>query len=199
MKKKSSAAVELDLTKVKYHPLDKSRWKDFESLFGERGACGGCWCMAWRLRSSDFEKQKGASNKSLIKKIIYANEEPGILAYYDGKAIGWCAAAPREMYIRLERSKVLMRIDDKPVWSVSCFFIQKEYRRQGLTTELIKAAIEFCKSKGAKIIEAYPVVPYSEDIPASFAWTGIPSSFEKAGFKEAARRSRTRPVMRYYI
>ena len=155
--------------------------------------------MAWRLKNSDFQKQKGEDNKNSIRKIIYSNEEPGILAYYENMAVGWCAVAPREKYIRLEKSKVLQRIDDKPVRSVSCFFVAKEFRRKGVSTELLKAAIEFCKSKGAKIIEAYPVVPYSENIPASFAWTGIPSAFEKAGFKEAARRSRTRPIMRYYI
>lgn len=198
MKKVSSASI-FDSAKLSYHPLDKSGWKDFEKLFGERGACGGCWCMAWRLKNSDFQKQKGEDNKNSIRKIIYSNEEPGILAYYENMAVGWCAVAPREKYIRLEKSKVLQRIDDKPVRSVSCFFVAKEFRRKGVSTELLKAAIEFCKSKGAKIIEAYPVVPYSENIPASFAWTGIPSAFEKAGFKEAARRSRTRPIMRYYI
>jgi len=198
MKKVSSASI-FDSAKLSYHPLDKSGWKDFEKLFGERGACGGCWCMAWRLKNSDFQKQKGEDNKNSIRKIIYSNEEPGILAYYENMAVGWCAVAPREKYIRLEKSKVLQRIDDKPVRSVSCFFVAKEFRRKGVSTELLKAAIEFCKSKGAKIIEAYPVVPYSENIPASFAWTGIPSAFEKAGFKEALRRSRTRPIMRYYI
>ena len=198
MKKVSSASI-FDSAKLSYHPLDKSGWKDFEKLFGERGACGGCWCMAWRLKNSDFQKQKGEDNKNSIRKIIYSNEEPGILAYYENMAVGWCAVAPREKYIRLEKSKVLQRIDDKPVWSVSCFFIAKEFRRRGVSTGILKAAIEFCKSMGAKIIEAYPVVPYSENIPASFAWTGIPSAFEKAGFKEALRRSRTRPIMRYYI
>lgn len=184
---------------ITFRALTMERWKDLEKLFGERGACGGCWCMAWRLKRADFKKQSGNGNKKSLKILVKANEPLGILAYNGKEAIGWCSVSPREKFIRLENSKVLKRIDDKPVWSVSCLFINKRFRRQGISTELLKAAIKYCKSKGAKIIEAYPTVPYSANIPAAFAWTGFPTSFEKAGFKEAARRSRTRPIMRYYI
>ncbi|MCL5028576.1 MAG: GNAT family N-acetyltransferase [Bacteroidetes bacterium] len=196
---KSIDIITIDKSKLSFHPLEKSRWKDFEKLFGERGACGGCWCMSWRLKRSEFQKQSGEGNKKAIKKLVNTNETIGILAYYDDEPIGWCAAAPREKYIRLENSKVLKRIDDKPVWSITCFFIDKKFRRQGISTELIKAVIKFCKSKGVKVIEAYPTVPYADNIPAAFAWTGFPSAFEKAGFVEVERRSRTRPMMRYFI
>jgi GNAT superfamily N-acetyltransferase len=188
-----------DLSNLKCFPLEKSRWKDFEELFGERGACGGCWCMAWRIKPKDFDKQKGAGNKKAIKKIVYKNETPGIIGYVDGKPVGWCAVAPREKFIRLENSRVLQKIDEKPVWSITCFFIAKPYRRQGLSTELLKGVIKFCKKKKVKILEAYPAEPYSDNIPAAFAWTGIPSAFTKAGFKVAARRSPKRPIMRYYL
>ncbi len=191
--------ITIDRNKLSFHPLEKSRWKDFENLFGERGACGGCWCMSWRLKRSEFKKQSGDGNKKAIKKLVNANEATGILAYYNDEPVGWCAVAPREQYIRLENSKTLKRVDDKPVWSITCFFIDKKYRRKGISIELIKAVIKFCKSNGVKIIEAYPTVPYAEDIPAAFAWTGIPSAFEKAGFVEVERRSRTRPMMRYLL
>ncbi len=196
---KSSEKLIVDKKNLSFHPLEKLRWKDFEKLFGERGACGGCWCMAWRLKRSEFKVQSGEGNKRAMKKLVNANETIGILAYYNDEPIGWCAVAPREEYVRLESSKVLKRIDEKPVWSITCFFIDKKFRRQGISTELIKAAIIFCKSKGAKIIEAYPTVPYADNIPAAFAWTGIPSAFDKAGFVEVERRSRTRPMMRYFI
>lgn len=197
--KKSSDLLTIDKKNLSFHPLEKSRWKDFEKLFGERGACGGCWCMSWRLKRSEFQKQSGDGNKKSMKKLVNTNETIGILAYYDDESIGWCAVAPREQYIRLENSKVLKRIDDKPVWSITCFFIDKKFRRQGISTELIKAVIKFCKSKGVEVIEAYPTVPYADNIPAAFAWTGIPSAFEKAGFVEVERRSRTRPIMRYFL
>jgi GNAT superfamily N-acetyltransferase len=183
----------------KFHPVNKNRWKDIEELFGERGACGGCWCMSWRLKPKDFEKQKGLGNKKAFKKIIYKNEAPGIIAYINGKPAGWCSVAAREKFIRLENSKVLAKVDDEPVWAITCFFIAKAFRKQGLSSELLKGVIDFCKKKKVKILEAYPVEPYSKNIPAAFAWTGIPSAFEKVGFKVVEWRSPKRPIMRYYL
>ena len=184
---------------LKIYPLGHTRWEEFEFLFGPRGACGGCWCMSWRLKKSEFELGKGEPNKNTMKDIVYRNEPAGVLAYVDGKPIGWCAVAPREVYKRLESSRVFKRIDDKPVWSITCLFIAKSFRRKGISTELIKGAIEYAKSNGAKIVEAYPVVPYSNNVPDAFLWTGIPASFKAAGFIEAARRSKGKPLMRYYV
>jgi hypothetical protein len=91
---------------LKIYSLDSTRWKDFELLFGERGACGGCWCMAWRLKKSEFELGKGEPNKFSMKSIVYNHEPAGVLAYVDDKPIGWCAVAPREVYKRLESKNV---------------------------------------------------------------------------------------------
>jgi len=186
-------------SKFNFYPVTKHNWKDFETLFGEKGACGGCWCMSWLLTKKEFDANKGAGNKKKMKKLIDSDTKPGILAYFKNEPVGWCSVAPREKYIRLEKSRVLQKIDDNLVWSVPCFFIKKEFRRKSLSTEILKAAIEFCRSKGAKIIEGYPAEPYSDNIPAAFAWIGFPSTFLKAGFKEAVRRSKTRPIMRYSI
>ena len=195
--------------KITVKPLSGSTWKDFENLFGERGACGGCWCMAWRLSASDFEKKKGTGNKKAMKSLVKKKEQIGLIGYLGKQPVGWCSVAPREKFIRLENSRVLKKIDDSPVWSISCFFIDKKFRRMGLSSELLKGVIEFCKKMNRKksikpgdkihILEGYPSVPYDKNIPAAFAWTGIPSAFEKAGFTEAARRSKSRPIMRYYL
>ncbi|HEY8888789.1 MAG TPA: GNAT family N-acetyltransferase [Clostridium sp.] len=184
---------------IDIYTLDITRWKDFETLFGERGACGGCWCMSWRLRKSEFEKQKGTMNKEAMKRLVEQNESIGVLAYIGRDVIGWCAVAPREVYLRLEKSRVLKRIDDEPVWSISCLFITKAYRRKGISALLIKGAINYCKTNGATIIEAYPVVPYSSKVPDAFMWKGMPTTFEKVGFVVAERRSNSKPIMRYYL
>lgn len=184
---------------LKIFSLDSTRWEDFELLFGERGACGGCWCMSWRLKKSEFELGKGEPNKYSMKDIVYRSKPAGVLAYVGDIPIGWCAVAPREVYKRLEGSRVLKRIDDKPVWSISCLFIAKVFRRKGISTELIKGAIEYAKLNGANIVEAYPVVPYDNDVPDAFLWTGVPAVFEAAGFTEVKRRSKWKLMMRYYI
>lgn len=187
------------LPALEFHPLTPERWKDLEALFGEQGACGGCWCMWWRLKRSQFEKQKGEGNKRALKKIVDSGEIPGLLAYTNGQPIAWCSVAPRESYSVLERSRTLKRIDDQPVWSVVCFFVAKPFRRKGVTVKLLRAAIEYAKEKGARIVEGYPVEPKKTKMSDTFAFTGLASAFHKAGFVEVLRRSETRPIMRYFI
>jgi len=188
--------MSLDLT---FHPLTSDHWPALEKLFGKHGASGGCWCMWWRLKRSDFLKQRGEKNKETFKRIVDSGEVPGILVYAGGRPIGWCSVASREFYPALESSRVLKRIDDKPVWSIVCFFVAKQFRRKGVTIALLKAAIEHVKRQGGKIIEGYPVEPKKVKTPDAFAFTGLASAFRKAGFVEILRRSETRPIMRYLV
>ena len=182
--------------RLAFHPLTPERWPDLEALFGQRGACGGCWCMWWRLTRAEFEKKKGQANRRAFRKIVGAGEEPGILAYAGDEPIGWCAIAPRQTYPSLNRSRILKPVDEAPVWSITCFFIARPYRRRGVSIKLIDAAVRYARTRGAKIIEGYPVAPRKGSIPDAFAWTGLPAAFEKAGFREVLRRSPTRPIMR---
>lgn len=181
---------------ISFKPVTRSRWADLEKLFGERGACGGCWCMFWRVPRNQFEAQKGAGNRQAFKKIVEANRRPGILAYKGKEVIGWCAVAPRAEYVALERSRILKPVDDQPVWSISCLFVKKPYRRKGVSAELLRAAADFAIRRGAKIVEGYPTEPNSEKMADPFLWHGVFSAFIAAGFKEVLRRSETRPIMR---
>ncbi len=185
--------------RLECHPLTPDRWMDFETLFGERGACGGCWCMLWRLSRSTFERQKGTKNKQAMLGLIQAGETPGLLGYVAGEPVAWCAIAPRVQYPGLSRSRVLKPVDDQPVWSVSCFFVRKDQRNRGLTVQLLKAAVDFVRRQGGQIVEGYPVEPKSDEMPPVFAWTGIRSAFVAAGFQECARHSPGRPIMRCVI
>ena len=178
------------------HALTPDRWPALEKLFGSRGACGGCWCMLWRLPRARFVKQKGARNKAAFRRIVASGPPPGLIGYSRGEPVAWCALAPREDYPALDRSRILKRVDDRPVWSVSCLFIHRRFRRAGLATRMIEAARDYARARGAAILEGYPVEPKSGKTPDIFAWTGIASSFSKTGFTEVARRSPTRPIMR---
>ena len=188
-----------DENNLKFFPISTKRWMDFEIIMGEKGGCGGCWCTSWRQMPAEFKKNKGAVNKELFKSVVEKNKLCGVLAYYKNEPIAWCAIAPREDFIKLNNSKVLKKIDDNPVYSITCFFIIKKFRRMGVSVNLLKGVIKICEKKGIKIIEGYPVHPYSKNIPSAFAWTGIYSAFMKAGFIIAAERSKSRPVLRYYI
>jgi len=185
--------------KLQFHPLTKKRWSDFETLFGIKGACGGCWCMLWRLTRREVEQQKGEANRQAMKTIVASGKIPGLLAYCEKQPAAWCSVAPRESFPALERSRVLKKIDDEPVWSISCFFIHKDFRKQNLSVRLLEAAVDHVKNQGGKIVEGYPVEPNKGKTADVFAWTGLASFFKKAGFAECARRSETRPIMRFII
>jgi len=189
---------QISTSDLEFHPLTPERWQDLEMLFGEHGACDGCWCMWWRLKRSQFNEQKGEENKKALKKIVDSGEAPGIMAYADGQPVAWCSIAPRESYSALERSRTLKRIDEEPVWSVVCFFVAKPFRGKGITVALLRGAVEYAKEHGAKIVEGYPVEP-KKPMPAAFLFTGVASVFRKAGFVEVLRRSETRPIMRYFV
>jgi GNAT superfamily N-acetyltransferase len=193
----TAMAKQTKLNSLAFHPAGASHWSDIEELFGERGACGGCWCMFWRAPRRDFEMGKGAGNKRALKKIVTSGREPGIIAYSGKEPVGWCAVAPREEYVALERSRVLKPVDEKPVWSISCLFIKKSYRRKGVSAHLLRAAVEFAGSRGATVVEGYPVEPSMPGMPDAFLWHGVPSAFRAAGFSEVLRRSKSRPIMRF--
>jgi len=182
---------------LKIVPLTPSRWKDFESLFGPRGACAGCWCMEPRQTRAEWERLKGDKNRRAMKRLVEkGTRPPGLLAYVGREPVGWISIEPRDVFSKLERSRVLAPVDDKPVWSIVCFFVDKRYRRQGLSVALIKGAVDYARKKGARIVEGYPVEPKKDNVAPIFVFTGLAPAYRKAGFKEVARRSETRPIMR---
>lgn len=185
----------MPIKKLQFHPATADRWKDLEQLFGERGACGGCWCMSWRLSPSEFNAGKGAENKAKLHRLVRRPVAPGVLAYSGDECIGWVAVAPRDEFPKLERSRVWKRIDDEEVWSITCLFVKKEYRNQGVSEKLIDAAAKFARENGARIVEGYPQ-DIKNRLPDAFVWTGLAPAFEAAGFDVAARRSKTKPLMR---
>lgn len=181
---------------VTVRPATAERWPDFEALMGERGGCGGCWCMVWRLQRKDFEAQVGAGNRAAMKALFDAGAEPGLIAYDGDLPVGWCSIAPRAAFPRLERSRVLKPVDDEAVWSLSCFLIRKSHRNRGISRALLEAAGAFVEARGGGILEGYPIDPKTTPYPAIYAWTGLASAFRAAGFEEVLRRSETRPILR---
>ena len=159
--------------------------------------------MWWRMKRSEFERQKGEGNRRAFKELVAKGQTTGILAYLmtsDGEIpVGWCAVAPRQDFSALERSRILKRVDDQPVWSVTCFFVSRKHRRHGLTKDLLRAAVDYAAQNGAKIVEGYPVEPKKDKVADVFVYTGLASAFLEAGFVEVLRRSETRPIMRFMI
>ncbi|HEX7567102.1 MAG TPA: GNAT family N-acetyltransferase [Anaerolineaceae bacterium] len=180
------------------YPLTSDRLPGLEALFGAHGAFGGCWCMFFRLSNKDWGAQSGEERKAGLHRIVDSGTAPGLLAYDGEKPVGWISLGPRPDFKRLERSRTAKPIDDQPVWSVVCFFVEKSYRRKGLTVALLKAGIDFARQHGAVIVEGYPV-DAAGDKPDPWVYQGLVGAFKKAGFIEAGRHLENRPIMRYYM
>jgi GNAT superfamily N-acetyltransferase len=180
---------------LEVHPVTPDRWDDLVALAGERGFSSGCWCMWWRVTSKEFEERHGAGLRQDLQDLVAAGPEPGVLAYVDGEPAGWVAVAPREEYPRLNRSPKLRRVDDQPVWSITCFTIGRRQRRQGVAAALLDAAVDFARQRGAEVVEAYPIDTAGEKRSSADLYTGTLAMFERAGFEEVARRS-GRPIVR---
>jgi GNAT superfamily N-acetyltransferase len=191
MTKKRTASSDVEI-----HPLTAERWPDLERLFGPRGAYGGCWCMYWRIARTEFKEGQGARNRRALRRIVESGDVPGVLAYRDGEAVGWCSIAPRAEFASLNRSRTLKPLDDRPVWSIVCFFVHPKHRGEGLVGELIEGAVEWARSRGATTIEGYPTVPRSRTLPPVSSYMGLPVHFERAGFTESARPSPAKAIVR---
>jgi GNAT superfamily N-acetyltransferase len=185
-------------TEFSFKPIKRNLWTDFEELFGSNGACAGCWCMYWKLRGKAFDEVRGFETRQMHKSIVDSGTVTGLLAYLHGEVVGWIAVEPREAYERLAHSRTLKPVDDQPVWSVTCFYVAKKFRRTGISVELLKAAVEHVRKQGGRIVEGYPV-DTQKDMPAPFIYTGTVSAFRQAGFQEVARRAPTRPIFRLFI
>jgi len=183
-------------SRIDIRPVTPGRWDDLAELFGPRGACAGCWCMYFRLSRAEFDRRQGASNRRALRRLVSAGRVPGLIAYVDGVPAGWLALARREEYPLLSRSRILQPVDDRPVWSVVCFFVARPYRRRGLTVALLRQAAAFAERRGARCLEGYPIDPAKGAPADTFAYHGLAPAFRAAGFREVARRSPTRPIMR---
>jgi GNAT superfamily N-acetyltransferase len=184
---------------LRFLPLTPARWPDLEALFGPRGACAGCWCMWWRRSRAAWRRGKGAGNRRAFRRLVVAGRVPGVLAYAGRDPVGWCAVAPRTDYPALARSRILRPVDERPVWSITCLFVARPWRRRGVSTALLEAAARLARRRGARIVEGYPTDTGSRPTADTFVFTGLASAFERAGFVEVLRRSRTRPIMRRQV
>jgi GNAT superfamily N-acetyltransferase len=143
--------------KLAVRPLTPERWRDLVALFGPSGACAGCWCTWWRLSKAEFDVGKAGANRRREERYVRAGNVPGLLAYARGEPVGWVAIEPRSAFPRLARSRTLAPVDERPVWSITCFFVARPHRGKGVTRALIEAAVSYARSRRAELVEAYPV------------------------------------------
>lgn len=162
-------------------------WDDFVALFESRGGPDYCWCMAWR--ATPAERESKSKRRAGMRRRVREGVPVGLLGYVDDEPVAWCSVAPRDTYRPLGGPE---EDEDEKVWSITCFFVTRDLRRNGVMAALIESAAEHARGNGATVLEAYPVDP---DSP-SYRFMGFVSVFEKAGFGEVGSAGTRRHVMR---
>ncbi len=183
--------------RLEIRPLTKDRWDDLVELFSRPGGSivRGCWCMYYRKSGSSAGPSSAEGNRRAMRSLVDAGRVPGLLAYRDGRPVGWVSLGPREDYARLKRSPVMNPVDDRPVWSIVCFFVDRHERGLGVAEALLRAAVAHARANGVRLLEAYRVDKPERSHP-DFVFFGAKRMYDRAGFKEVARRTPNRPVVR---
>ena len=187
--------------KLTVRPLTPERWPDLEALFNAKGCsvARGCWCMFYRRSGARGQLPKGTTesqaNRAELKALVDSGEPPGLIGYHGKVPVGWVSIGPRDDYAKLRRSPLMKPVDDLPVWSIICFVVPSQYRRQGVARSLLDGAIAYAKKRGATLLEAYPVDKPDRSSDDAM-WFGAKSMYDAAGFKEVARRKTNRPIVR---
>ncbi len=185
---------------LKCRKLTRRDWPHIERLFGPRGACGGCWCMFWRVRKAgaEWKKRVGDPNKRAFRRLVEAGRVRGCIAFAGREPVGWVSFGPKLEFAYFERSRSIPASDDARDWCVSCFYIPAAWRGNGVATELLAAAVDAARRAGARTIEGYPLVPRKagEKAPAAFAWTGVPALYERCHFDRAPNPAAAKIIYR---
>jgi GNAT superfamily N-acetyltransferase len=184
---------------TRFEELRPDLWSDVERLFGPNGACGGCWCMWWRKETpGPWKEFKGVKAKETFKNLVQMSKAHGMLAFAGEEPVGWCSFGPRRDFPSLEKVRAYKRDDTADVWSINCFFIHHKWRGKGLTRGLLRAAVETVKTRGVKVIEAYPVTTTKDGrrLGAMMAYTGPLKIFEELGFKTVQATNPLKPLVR---
>lgn len=163
-------------------PATAERWPDVEVLLGgdeERG----CWCQAWRGSATGYGTSRPGARREALRAQLDDPVPPGFIAYLEGEPVGWCGVSVRTRTPRLVRSRTIPAIDDRPVWAIGCFRVRVGYRRRGVAERLLGAVVDAARAARAPGVEAYPIDPGGQRIDVGFAFVGIASMFDRAGFR----------------
>jgi GNAT superfamily N-acetyltransferase len=187
-------------------PANQASWADLAAIFGTSDP-GRCQCqrrkvVGWIWRDSTQQERTAMLREQTACGDPSAPTTSGLVAYVDGEPAGWVAVEPRIAYPKLRTTPVPWRgrdedKDDDGVWAVTCFVVRKGYRGRGLTYPLAEATIEFAHERGARALEAYPMITQAGKV---ITWgelhVGARQVFEDAGFKEVSHPTLRRVVMR---
>ena len=192
-----------DLPGLVIRPANEASCDELRALLS--GEAKDCLCQRYRLeRGESFGRQPIEERAARLRDQTNcgdpAGPTTGLVAYLEGEPVGWCAVAPRSSYGGLVRNanqtawrgRQEDRTDDS-IWAVTCLFVSKPHRGQGISAALAGAAVDYARAGGARVVEAYPVT--EKGLIWGEAHPGYITAYEAAGFSEVHRPSKRRAVV----
>jgi GNAT superfamily N-acetyltransferase len=189
-------------------PANEASWADLQAVFGVRGQPASCRCQGFKLGWYDLHDRMPVEERMERQRFQTACGDPdaattsGLVGYLDGEAVGWCAVEPRSAYRYLTNQRTILRQRgedpaDGTVWAVTCFVTRTGFRHRGVMRAMARAAVDFARDRGARALEAYPIVTEpGVDIPWGEAHVGALEVLLEAGFREIAHPTKRRYVVR---
>jgi GNAT superfamily N-acetyltransferase len=163
-----------------------SSFDDVRTMVGpKRPDANVCWCLSYRIPSKENVVLRGSDRGERVARLVREDPPPGVLAYDGDEVVGWAAIHPRAD-TTFARNRKIPHLDDLEVWSLWCVRVRPGHRGTGIAHHLIEGAVEFARTRGAPVIEAYPVDNDGRKVDLTMAYVGTRTMFERAGFRKAA-------------
>lgn len=162
--------------------LDESSWPDFARLVEKHnGVWGGCWCMG-------FHRKPDGNNRAEKECRVREGRAHAALVYAGPNAVGWCQFGSPAELPRIKHGKVyLAGLKQLPDWRITCFFVDKDFRKQGVAATALAAALAEIEKLGGGVVEAYPEDVAGRKTSSSFLYSGSISIFERLGFERTRK------------
>ncbi|WP_404432369.1 GNAT family N-acetyltransferase [Microbacterium lacus] len=188
------------MTEIVIRPATADRFDDAQHALTGGGDGAGCQCAWWTLTNAQFQSTTKEERRDLLRDETRREVPPALIAYVDGEAAGWVRVGPRVAQPRLARTRAIASgmqgpLDDEEIWAISCFVVRREFRSQGLNTQLLDAAVDFARDRGARVVEGYPIDTSAKKHSSNELFHGTLSVFERQGFTEIARPKPDRVVV----
>lgn len=185
---------------LRVEPATEDRFGDVAALLAPRRLdAPACWCLTYRVTSSEFNRLRGEERPARLRSFFQGELAPGVIAYDGELPVGWCAFGPRTEMGRLQRSKTIPQVDERPVVSVVCFVVRADHRRQGVVRTMLEAAMDYLRTQEVQTVEAYPIDNDGRKISSAFAYVGTVALFESCGFEKAVITSSTSSGMPRWV
>lgn len=182
------------------HPLTTDTWSAFADLVERHnGVWGGCWCLAFHVKTSDMG-QSFEDNREVKRRLVSEGQAHAAVVLDGDRAVGWCQyGSPEELPRITHRKEYEAGLEAPADYRVTCFFVDRDYRRDGVAAAALEGALQLIAPAGGGVVDGFPYDTHGEKANASFLYNGTRSLFEQAGFVYERPKGKNHCVVRMRV